>query len=460
MHPQLENAWQLHQSGQTAAAEAAYRAILDSAPDDADALNCYGILLMQSSRVEPALAIFRRASERLPEHSGIQSNLARAALAVGDPATALAAAQHAIARGGGNAGTWQLFGNALKEMNRIDDAIVVFADGARHYPEDFLLHYNVAVCELMAGRADAAEKSFRKLIANRPKQPQAWLGLGNALAALARLEEAEAAYRHVLASMPRLTQCWINLGLVLVRAGRVSEAIAAFRQALQIEPHNQSALAALAAVSADDAKVLLDFTHILIDQPLVIDANGDRADFNAALAAEILGQPVLQRDPLHKTTRGGFQTGNLAGSESPLLAVFTAALRADIERRMDAMAQRYAAMNHPLANSRPERWRLNLWATVLEHEGHQEPHLHPSGWLSGVYYVALPAVDATSQAGWIELGRAPAALQFADGASGLLHQPKTGSLLTFPSYLYHRTLPHASDQPRISLAFDVIALTQ
>ena len=457
MHPQLERAWQLHQSGQTVAAEAAYRAILDAAPDDADALNCYGILLMQSTQVESALAIFRRAAELLPEQAGIQSNLARAALAVGDPATALSAAERAIANGGGNVGTWQLLGNALKEMNRIDDAIAAFNNGRVHYPEDFQLHYNVAISELIAGRADDAEKTFRDLIARRPKQPQAWLGLGNALSALSRLGEAEEAYRRVLNDMPMLAQCWINLGMVLLRDQRRPEALEAFRQALSLKPANQSALAALSAVSPDDAATLLDFDTILIEQALPA-AAANPSGFNAALAAEILAQPVQQKDPVHKTTRGGFQTGNLVLCNTPALAAFIAALRIELQQRIDTMAQRYAAKKHPLAGSRPDRWRLNLWATVLEQEGHQEPHLHPAGWLSGVYYVALPAVDGNSQAGWIELGRPPSVMQLAESPVVELRQPKAGSMLTFPSYLHHRTLPHASEQPRISLAFDVIPL--
>lgn len=457
MHPQLESAWQLHQSGRTAAAEAAYRAILDTTPDDGDALNCYGILLMQLTQVEPALAAFRRAAELLPAQAGVQSNLARAALAVGDPETALLAAERAIASGGGNVGTWQLLGNALKEMNRIEDAITAFNDGRTHFPEDFQLQYNVAVCEQIAGRPEDAEKTLRDLIARRPKQPQAWLGLGNALSAQARLDEAEAAYRRVLNDMPMLAQCWINLGMVLLRGGRRSEALTAFRQALSLKPANQSALAALSAASPDDATGLLDFDAVLIDRPLPL-TNANMAEFNAALATELLAQPVQQKDPLHKTTRGGFQTGNLILADTPALAQFVAALRTEVQQRMDTMVERYAAANHPLAGSRPERWRLNLWATILEAEGHQEPHLHPAGWLSGVYYVALPAVDGNSQAGWIELGRPPSIMQIADDPVVRLQQPRAGHLLTFPSYLHHRTLPHASAQPRISLAFDVIPI--
>jgi len=457
MQPELQRAWQLHQAGQTQGAERAYQAILAATPDDADALNCYGILLMQSTQIEPALAIFRRASELMPDQAGIQSNLARAALAVGDPGTALTAAERAIANGGGNVGTWQLFGNALKEMNRIDDAIAAFREGRTHYPDDFQLHYNVAISELIAGRADDAEKTFRELIAKRPKQPQAWLGLGNALSALGRLDEAEQAYQRVLVDLPTLAQCWINLGMVRLRGGRRPEALDAFRHALSLKPANQSALAALSAISADDAAKLLDYDRVLIEQPLSVAWDG-ATDFNTALAAEVLAQPVQQKDPVHKTTRGGFQTGNLVLANTPALSRFIAALRTELQQRIDAMAQRYATQGHPLAGSQPERWRLNLWATILEQEGHQEPHLHPAGWLSGVYYAALPAVDENSQAGWIELGRPPTIMQVVDSPAVHLCQPKLGSMLTFPSYLHHRTLPHASEQPRISLAFDVIPL--
>ena len=50
-----------------------------------------------------------------------------------------------------------------------------------------------------------------------------------------------------------------------------------------------------------------------------------------------------------------------------------------------------------------------MWATVLDQGGHQAPHVHPTGWLSGVYYAAVPepAPGSPPDAGWIEFGRAP-----------------------------------------------------
>ena len=46
---------------------------------------------------------------------------------------------------------------------------------------------------------------------------------------------------------------------------------------------------------------------------------------------------------------------------------------------------------HPAMAWATEHWTLRLWATVLDPGGVQLPHLHPLGWLSGVYYVQVPS---------------------------------------------------------------------
>lgn len=48
---------------------AAYRAVLDLAPDHADSLLDLGVLLRERGRVDDAIALFRRARERVPERS-------------------------------------------------------------------------------------------------------------------------------------------------------------------------------------------------------------------------------------------------------------------------------------------------------------------------------------------------------------------------------------------------------
>jgi uncharacterized protein (TIGR02466 family) len=109
-----------------------------------------------------------------------------------------------------------------------------------------------------------------------------------------------------------------------------------------------------------------------------------------------------------------------------------------------------------------DRWTLRTWGTVLEAGGYQTAHMHPLGWLSGVYYVeipdGLPAEMTATGAGALEFGAPPARVSAAASHPLRRVEPRAGRLVLFPSYLYHRTLPFAGAGRRISLAFDVMPL--
>ncbi len=114
--------------------------------------------------------------------------------------------------------------------------------------------------------------------------------------------------------------------------------------------------------------------------------------------------------------------------------------------------------DHPYLASKPTDWTLTLWATVLDRDGHQAAHVHPTGWLSGVYYVAVPepAPDAPEKSGWIEFGRPPDELGLRRDPSVHALGPTPGLMLLFPSYFYHRTMPFTGAGQRVSIAFDLM----
>ena len=96
---------------------------------------------------------------------------------------------------------------------------------------------------------------------------------------------------------------------------------------------------------------------------------------------------------------------------------------------------------------------------MLQAQGHQIPHNHPSAWLSGVYYVKLPRivrVPEQRQAGWIEFGRPPEHFHCTVQPEVKAFQPEEGLMLLFPSYFYHRTISFETAETRISIAFDVL----
>ena len=96
---------------------------------------------------------------------------------------------------------------------------------------------------------------------------------------------------------------------------------------------------------------------------------------------------------------------------------------------------------------------------ILQAQGHQRPHIHPSGWLSGVYYVRVPrSVGGATHYGCIELGKPPANIGCRRPHEARRVAPQAGRMLLFPSYVYHHTIPFHDDENRISFAFDVVPL--
>ncbi len=184
--------------------------------------------------------------------------------------------------------------------------------------------------------------------------------------------------------------------------------------------------------------------------------SGSLAELNGALAGWIRQHPTLHEAPAAFSVHRGLSTGELLAEPKGPIRVFERMIRAAVEGYQQSLP---ADAAHPFVANLPRRWHLTMWAIIIEAEGFQVPHIHPSGWLSGVYYVTLPAVVRGAGRQARRLDRVRRALlrhrpQRAARAQGL--QPEEGLLLLFPSYFYHRTLPFTSDQQRISISFDVV----
>ena len=114
---------------------------------------------------------------------------------------------------------------------------------------------------------------------------------------------------------------------------------------------------------------------------------------------------------------------------------------------------------HPYLARIPSKWRLNAWGSILAKQGHHESHIHPSGWISGVYYGRLPTTTKSGDKdgqGYIEFGRPSNHVQLTSDPNFHLLKPDDGLLVLFPSYFYHQTIPFNSDEVRFTIAFDAI----
>jgi uncharacterized protein (TIGR02466 family) len=177
----------------------------------------------------------------------------------------------------------------------------------------------------------------------------------------------------------------------------------------------------------------------------------DTETFRAGLAREISRNPTLTPD--HKATSGGLQTRQLEQPD----ATHVDTLLGQIKTAVDAYESRLSGISNPFAAGRPRAAFLKAWAVIYGAAGRQNPHRHPRGWLSGVYYVAAPPPEGDAYRGSLLLGALDARYGIASAPWGTKKiAPVPGRLVLFPSYVPHATEETGVEGARISVAFDVV----
>jgi tetratricopeptide (TPR) repeat protein len=198
-----------------------------------------------------------------------------------------------------------------------------------------------------------------------------------------------------------------------------------------------------------------------LDQFLrVIDMSRRGVDprLNAAILADLVKHPGRRFDNPRKRTRGGWRIDSLDIAACAALRLLFASIQAAIAQYIREV-QAYSA--HPFMRLCPSRANISAWALWMSNDAHQEWHIHPDGWLSGVYYVQVPDfTEAPPVAGALVIGTPELADHCTDGRPipGFCrwHQPGAGELVLIPAHCYHRTLPTRSATERICIAFDVV----
>jgi hypothetical protein len=159
--------------------------------------------------------------------------------------------------------------------------------------------------------------------------------------------------------------------------------------------------------------------------------------------------------PVGQSVRGGTQTdGPLFARVDPDIRALRARIAAAVSDHVHGLGP--PVPGHPVRGHRPPGVRFaGSWSVRLTGAGFHTHHVHPMGWLSSAFYVAVPepADAGPPPAGWLALGMPPAELGIELEPMRLI-APRPGRLALFPSILWHGTLPIAGGE-RITVAFDV-----
>lgn len=447
-------------------------AALKAAGDLAGAARLYA----QDARARPASAV--------AEH-----NLAATLGDLSDFAGALAATDRALAKGGDAPETWLVRARALQGLGELDAAEAAFGEVLRRRGDYAVAHRDLAQLRWMRrgdvaaalaaldGAPDTPELALVRATvlggAGEPVRARAVLDAALARAPDAvplRLAAATAARHtgdadaqlahavHALRALPSSREAARAVAEALLHLGRVAEAAPLAEKIVAAAPDDQAGIALQATVW----RLLGDPRHgALCEDPALVSARSiaapagwaDLPSFLRDLAAALEGLHRWRAHPLEQSLRHGSQTSfDLTRAESPVIRALFAALDAPIRAHIAALGQG----SDPLRRRNTGAYRFaGAWSVRLASGGYHTDHVHPSGWLSSAFYVALPEAVARAPEGWLAFGRPgtptrPALAPFRHV------RPEPGMLALFPSYLWHGTEPFGGEEPRMTVAFDLL----
>jgi uncharacterized protein (TIGR02466 family) len=139
-------------------------------------------------------------------------------------------------------------------------------------------------------------------------------------------------------------------------------------------------------------------------------------------------------------------------------------LKEQVEQTADAFLQQVGVR-------RSFSWTIMSWYNTNRYGDHHAPHTHPGAYLSGTYYVRVPAApekvqDPRAQPGCISFydprngaNMVTAGTEY-DARSAHTVRPTSGTLLMWPSPVQHYVHPNLSQEHRVTISFNLKPGTQ
>ena len=448
--------------------------------------------LKAAGRLEEAADCYRRATTERPNSAVAEHNLAALLGDMDDHAGAADACRRAFAKGGDAAETWLVYARALQGAGALDEAEAAYAAATARRADYAPAHRDLAQLRWMrTGSAALALRAIDEALAAGAGPP---LVAVKATVLLAAGEEASSGrlLESAVAAAPGDLTLRLMAANAQARAGDAPRQLAHATAASQLDPTSLPAAKAMvdallhagraaeaaalaeriAAAVPDDQGVIAQLATAwrLLNDPRAAALCDDPALVSVHSIAPPDGWPTVERflddlgdalraqhrwhtHPLGQSIRHGSQTQqDLARSDVPVLRALFAALDAPIRAHIAALGPG----SDPVRRRIGRGYRIaGAWSVQLRPGGFHTDHVHPEGWLSSAFYVALPGAVTRRPEGWLALGRPGIPTRPALGATRHV-APHPGQLVLFPSYLWHGTEPFTGDAPRLTVAFDVL----
>ncbi|MES2473340.1 MAG: tetratricopeptide repeat protein [Pseudomonadota bacterium] len=484
----------LHRSGKLEEAEKQFRNLLRLMPGHVRAKLALAAVLVDARRPDEAEAPLRRALAETAEpmlKAQLYLQLGQALRRQRKDAEALAALDQSQALFPSLPNLPLHRAETLQNLERFDEALAIFESELARAPGNPELHHDYNALLYQLGRSEEFLKSYDRapqtrevlmdkafflnhekrdeeahaiyasLVARDPNDRDAALCAANELGMMNRNGEALAAFEALLARHGQDADLLRRAAEPALLTGDAGKAAWLCEEALRLIPGDGSSLAILSIASRmleDGREDFLNGYDTLVKSFDLAPPDGfsDMESFNHELNAELDRLHPATREFINQSLRGGTQTpGHLFPAGLPLVT--------KLKQRIDEAVARYIEdmgedASHPLRARRAGDFGYaGSWSSRLRDCGFHVNHIHPDGWISSCYYVAVPeaAKDQAARQGWIKFGEPALDVELKTPIRRTI-QPVPGRLVLFPSYMWHGTVPFRDTAARTTIAFDVV----
>jgi tetratricopeptide (TPR) repeat protein len=421
-----------HQSGQLDKAAQIYRDVLAQDPVNPIALGNLGLLLGETRQFERAEELLTRLIARTPRFVDGYANLA----------------------------------SVLHDQGKFNAAIDCAERGLKLSPDHRKLLNTLASSLSGAQRYEEAIALLTRITRAHPRYAKGHHYLGVTYTALGQCDQAVGAFDQAVHINSRDSESLVAAAECLMIYGRAEQAMVRIENALRLNAYDVRGLAlktlALAELGRqDEERWLADpqrFVHTLRLSDLGYGA-AEVGKLNRSLSEFASNEASMREDPPEYATRNSWHTTtNLADSPNEAIGILKQFILYAFGQRKKQLSDEDPA--HPFVRAPPEEVLIDLWAVKMTQRGKMIPHIHPGGWLSGVYYVDVPSiVDSPDgrEAGWLKVGTPRVDFKMTRQPITRAVKPEPGMMVTFPSYFWHDTVPLPADnqEQRLCLAYDL-----
>ncbi len=252
--PDIDAARHHFQSGNFQEAAAVCRGILGKDPNNAEAVQLFGLTALQTAQYDLAMDLLKKSVNLRPEVPNYHNNLGLVFQRMGQLENARKCFFNALQLNPCFSEACYNLGTIFWALGKTEAAVKQYQEALRLNPNYAEVYNNLGNIMRDQSRLDEAQKHFEQACALNPHLAEVHNNLGNILQARGQLQEAVVHYQEAIRLRPNYARAYNNMGLVLQSRNKLDAAIDHYRQALSMDPHLGDAYNNLGSVLSQQGK--------------------------------------------------------------------------------------------------------------------------------------------------------------------------------------------------------------